>query len=140
MHETYSKCNEWLTIWLLLQHEVYQGVLRKIGDKVHEENTTSKKFLVSNFNIFQNGWWKAYDGEISWSRKDPESFYFGLRHNCVRELITNGVITIDCMKSSQNLTDPFTEGLPWELVNKTSKGMSLKPMNDRNSTQCLTLR
>jgi len=55
---------------------------------------------------------------------------FGLRHNCVRELITNGVTTIDYVKSSQNSTDPFTKGLPRDFVNKTSRGMRLKPMTE----------
>ena len=58
-----------------------------------------------------------------------KSRHIGLRHSCVRELITNGVITIDYVKSSQNLADPFTKGLSRDLVNKTSRGMGLKPMN-----------
>ncbi|KAK9150330.1 hypothetical protein Syun_008639 [Stephania yunnanensis] len=61
-----------------------------------------------------------------------KSRHIGLRHSCVRELITRGVITIDYVKSSQNLVDPLTKGLPRDLVNKTSRGMGLKPMNYRS--------
>jgi len=61
-----------------------------------------------------------------------KSRHIGLRHSCVRELITNGVITIDYVKSSQNLADPFTKGLPRDLVNKTSRGMGLKPMTENH--------
>jgi len=32
------------------------------------------------------------------------------------------------VKSSQNLTNPFIKGLPRDLINKTSRGMSHKPM------------
>ena len=61
-----------------------------------------------------------------------KSRHNGLRHSCVRELITNGVITIDYVKSSQNLADPFTKGLLRDLVNKTSRGMGLKPMTENH--------
>ena len=40
--------------------------------------------------------------------------------------------TIDYVKSSQNLADPFTKGLPRDLVNKTSRGMGLKPMTENH--------
>jgi len=55
-----------------------------------------------------------------------------LRQSCVRELITNGVITIDFVKSGQNSVDPFTKGLPRDLVNKKTTGMSLKPMTENH--------
>jgi len=50
----------------------------------------------------------------------------------VRELIINGVITIDYVKSSQNLADPFTTGLQRDLVNKISRGRELKPMTENH--------
>ena len=45
----------------------------------------------------------------------------------MRQLIIDGVITINYVKSSENLTDPLTKGLARDLVWKTSKGMGLKP-------------
>ena len=44
----------------------------------------------------------------------------------VRYLITQGVITVSYVKSSENLADPFTKGLPVDVFNKAMKGMGLK--------------
>ena len=43
-------------------------------------------------------------------------------------MLTDGIITIDFVRSSQNLADPFTKGLARNLVIKTSQGMGLKPI------------
>ena len=72
------------------------------------------------------------DSEATLSRAysqiyNGKSRHIGLRHSCVRQLITDGVITIDYVKSSENLADPLTKGLARDLVLKTSKGMGLKP-------------
>ena len=58
-----------------------------------------------------------------------KSRHIGVRHSYVRQLITDGVITIDFVRSSQNLADPLTKGLTRDLVCKTSIGMGLKPIN-----------
>ena len=50
------------------------------------------------------------------------------RHNTVRKLISTGVISIDFVKSKENIADPLTKGLNRDQVDKTSKGMGLKPM------------
>ena len=50
-----------------------------------------------------------------------------IRHNVVRQLIKNGVITLDYVKSGKNLTDPLTKGLPREVVLDLLRGMGLKP-------------
>ncbi|KAK9041693.1 hypothetical protein V6N11_016783 [Hibiscus sabdariffa] len=49
------------------------------------------------------------------------------RHNTVRQLISNGVISIDYVKSKDNVTDPLTKGLNRDQVENTSKGIGLKP-------------
>ena len=72
------------------------------------------------------------DSEATLSRAysqiyNGKSRHIGLRHSYVRQLISDGVITIDFVKSSQNLADPLTKGLARDLVLKTSKGMGLKP-------------
>jgi hypothetical protein len=51
------------------------------------------------------------------------------RHNTVRQLISTGIITIDYVKSKDNIADPLTKGLSRELVQKSSMGMGLKPLN-----------
>ena len=51
------------------------------------------------------------------------------RHNTVRQMLSNGVITIDYVRSKDNIADPLTKGLSKEQVCSSSKGMGLKPMN-----------
>ena len=48
-------------------------------------------------------------------------------HNIIRQLHSTGVITINYVKSKDNIADPLTKVLSSELVNKSSKGMGLKP-------------
>ena len=50
------------------------------------------------------------------------------RHNTIRQLLSSGIITIDYVKSKENLADPLTKGLPREQVEKSSRGMGLKPI------------
>jgi hypothetical protein len=50
------------------------------------------------------------------------------RHNTIRQLLSTGIVTIDYVKSTDNIADPLTKGLNRELVDKTSRGMGLKPM------------
>ena len=50
------------------------------------------------------------------------------RHNTIRQLISTGVITIDYVRSKDNIADPLTKGLNRELVETSSRGMGLKPM------------
>ena len=52
------------------------------------------------------------------------------RHNTVRQLISTGIITIDYVKSKENIADPLTKGLNRDLVEKSSKGMGLKPTKE----------
>ena len=51
------------------------------------------------------------------------------RHKTVRHLLSNGVITIDYVKSTDNIADPLTKGLPKEKANILSMGMGLRPIN-----------
>ena len=50
------------------------------------------------------------------------------RHKTIRQLISSGVISLDYIKSADNLADPFTKGLTRDQVLKSSIGMGLKPM------------
>ena len=50
------------------------------------------------------------------------------RHNTVRQLISAGVISIDFVKSKDNIADPLTKGLNRDQVDKTLRGMRLKPI------------
>ena len=55
-----------------------------------------------------------------------KSRHLGVRHSAIRELITHGVITVDFVRSQQNLADHLTKGLVKDLVQKSVKGMGLK--------------
>ena len=57
-----------------------------------------------------------------------KSRHIGLRHSLVRQMLTEGVISVDFVRSRQNLVDPFDKGLARNLVIKTSQGMGLKPI------------
>ncbi|KAJ0850834.1 putative RNA-directed DNA polymerase [Helianthus annuus] len=54
------------------------------------------------------------------------------RHNTIRQLLSTGVITIDYVRSADNIADPFTKGLSRELVETSSRGMGLKPVVNGN--------
>ena len=50
------------------------------------------------------------------------------RHDTVRQLLSSGIITIDYVKSKDNIAGPLTTGLTREMVAKTSRGMGLRPL------------
>ena len=58
-----------------------------------------------------------------------KSRHIGRRHDTVRELLSSGIITIDYVKSKDNIADPLTKGLTREMVAKTSRRMGLRPLN-----------
>ena len=55
-----------------------------------------------------------------------KSRHLGVRHSMIRELIMNGVISIEFVRSQQNLVDHLTKGLARDLVLKSALGMGLK--------------
>nr|GEU81510.1 zinc finger, CCHC-type [Tanacetum cinerariifolium] len=57
---------------------------------------------------------------------NKKSRHLGVRHSMIRELITNGVISIEFVRSQQNLADHLTKGLAKDLVIKSAEGMGLK--------------
>ena len=50
-----------------------------------------------------------------------------LRHNIVRQLIDNGVMFLDFVRSERNLANPLTKPLARRLVSETSRGIGLIP-------------
>ncbi|PHT28554.1 hypothetical protein CQW23_31825 [Capsicum baccatum] len=61
-----------------------------------------------------------------------KSHHIRRRHNTVRELLSSGIITIDFVKSKDNMSDPLTKGLSKEGVERTSKGMGLRPRTSQH--------
>ncbi|GKA07424.1 zinc finger, CCHC-type containing protein [Tanacetum coccineum] len=55
-----------------------------------------------------------------------KSRHLSVRHSMIRELITNGVVSIEFVRSQQNLTDHLTKGLARDMVIKSAEGMGLK--------------
>ncbi|CAM8903390.1 unnamed protein product [Rhodiola kirilowii] len=43
------------------------------------------------------------------------------RHNTIRQLLSSGVISIDYVRSKENISDPLTKGLNRDQVEKTTK-------------------
>ncbi|KAF3648173.1 hypothetical protein FXO38_18296 [Capsicum annuum] len=54
------------------------------------------------------------------------------RHNTVRELLSSGIITVDYVKSKDNVSDPLTKGLSREGMERTSKEMGLRPRTSQH--------
>ena len=60
---------------------------------------------------------------------NDKSRHIRRRHDTVRQLLSSGIITIDYVKSKDNIEDPLTKGLTREMVAKTSRGRGLRPLN-----------
>ena len=66
----------------------------------------------------------------AWSHiYNDKSRHIRRRHNAVRQLLSNGIMTIKYIRSKENIADPLTKGLTREQVSKSSRGMGLKPMH-----------
>nr|GEU88501.1 reverse transcriptase domain-containing protein [Tanacetum cinerariifolium] len=55
-----------------------------------------------------------------------KSRHLGVRHSMIRELIMNGVISIEFMRSQQNLANHLTKCLARDLVINSTEGMEFK--------------
>ncbi|KAF3639018.1 putative aspartyl aminopeptidase-like, partial [Capsicum annuum] len=64
---------------------------------------------------------------------NDKSRHIRQRHNTIRELLSSGIITVDYVKSNNNVSDPLIKGLSRERVENTSKGMGLKPRTSQHS-------
>ena len=84
-----SKEAEWLRN-LLLEIHVWPKPVALVSLRCDSQTTLSRAYS------------QIYNGK---------SRNIGLRHSYVRHLITDGVITINYVKSSENLADPSTKGL-----------------------------
>ncbi|KAK4406055.1 Retrovirus-related Pol polyprotein from transposon TNT 1-94 [Sesamum angolense] len=72
--------------------------------------------LASCYRIAKN---YAYNGKRRHIR---------LRHSAVKELLKNGIISLDYVRSERNLADPLTKGLTRRIIQETSRAMGLKPL------------
>ncbi|KAK4383708.1 Retrovirus-related Pol polyprotein from transposon TNT 1-94 [Sesamum angolense] len=51
-----------------------------------------------------------------------------LRHSAIKELLKNGIISLDYVRSERNLADPLTKGLTRRIIQETSRAMGLKAL------------
>lgn len=66
-------------------------------------------------------------GSSQRSMYNGKSRHMRRRHNTIRQLLSTGVITIDHVRSEDNIADPLTKGLSTDKFYKLSRGMGLKP-------------
>jgi len=52
-----------------------------------------------------------------------------VRHKFIRNLITDGIISLDFVRLERNIVDLLTKGLERQQVLKSSRGIELKPIN-----------
>jgi CMP-N-acetylneuraminic acid synthetase len=64
---------------------------------------------------------------IDMAQSYGKSRHFRRRHNIIKQLLSNDIISIDYIKSKANKVDPLTKSLSGEYVNCSSRGMGLKP-------------
>ena len=65
-------------------------------------------------------------GRAQNSMYNDKSRHIRRRHNTIKQQLSTGVISIDYVKSKDNIADPLNKGLNGKLVGKSSKGMGLK--------------
>ena len=56
---------------------------------------------------------------------NEKSRHIRLRHKIVKQLLDDGIISLDYVRSELNISDPFTKPLGRKLVENTSRGMGL---------------
>ncbi|KAL0427327.1 UNVERIFIED_CONTAM: hypothetical protein Slati_2907500 [Sesamum latifolium] len=52
-----------------------------------------------------------------------------IRYGAVKELLKNGIISLDYVRSERNLADPVTKGLTRRIIFESSRAMGLKPLD-----------
>ncbi|KAL0373139.1 UNVERIFIED_CONTAM: Retrovirus-related Pol polyprotein from transposon TNT 1-94 [Sesamum calycinum] len=60
----------------------------------------------------------AYNGKMRHIR---------IRHGALKELLKNGIISLEYVRSERNLADPLTKGLTRRIILETSRAMGLNP-------------
>ena len=73
-------------------------------------------------------------GSVMYNRK---SRHIQRRHNTVRQLFSSGIITIESVRSSDNVSDPLTKGLVRKAVERSSKGIGLRHRTSHHDSKCI---
>ncbi|GJR41696.1 hypothetical protein Tco_1309799 [Tanacetum coccineum] len=72
-------------------------------------------------------WWSVQNiAKLYHQMYNQKSRHLGVRHNMIYELIMNGVVSIEFVRSQHNLADHLTKGLARDLVLMCAEGVCLK--------------
>jgi hypothetical protein len=90
----------------------------------------SKKFNLHTIDISP----LHCDGQAIIVKANSKSFnekkrHMIIRHKSVRHLISHGIISLDIVRSGNNMVDSLTKGLACKQVIQSSREMRLKPLN-----------
>ncbi|GJV20603.1 zinc finger, CCHC-type containing protein [Tanacetum coccineum] len=92
---------EWIEKLSLLKNPLWSKPIVPISIRCDSAATLAKAYI------------QMYNGKFR---------HLGVRHSMIHELITNGVVSIEFVKSQQNLVDNLTNGLARDLVISLLKG------------------
>ncbi|GJS40986.1 hypothetical protein Tco_0566029 [Tanacetum coccineum] len=95
----------------------------QIGKFLLEDGKELKLSRKSSPSLFGKSLFEAF---LKLQMYNEKSRHLGVRHNMIRELITNEVVSIEFVRSQQNLADHLTKGLARDLIIKSVEGMGLK--------------
>ncbi|KAL0329327.1 UNVERIFIED_CONTAM: hypothetical protein Sradi_4919400, partial [Sesamum radiatum] len=59
---------------------------------------------------------------------NDEGRHIRIRLAAVKELLKNGIISLDYLGSERNLANPLTKGMTKRIILETSRAMGLKPL------------
>ncbi|KAA0035615.1 ty1-copia retrotransposon protein [Cucumis melo var. makuwa] len=69
--------------------------------------------------------------EVKWIESLLGDVHYGRhKHGAVKQLLKEGAISLEFVRSEKNLTDPLTKGLTRKVVLDSSVNMGLKPFDD----------
>ena len=72
-----------------------------------------------------------YDSQATMSKAFSKIFngkskHISLRHEYIRQLLSDGIITVVYVRSSKNLVDPLIKGLSRDTIKSTTSVMGLR--------------
>ncbi|GJU84554.1 zinc finger, CCHC-type containing protein [Tanacetum coccineum] len=105
--------------WQAIQREDTAYSCPALTKKSTMEMMSIRRIQIDLYAVFKiivcvySGSYKTgpYSKESQYAMYNGKSRHLGVRHSMIRELITNGVISIKFVKSQQNLADHLTKGL-----------------------------
>ncbi|GJX27397.1 hypothetical protein Tco_0233693 [Tanacetum coccineum] len=91
------------------------------------DSSMAAEFVALDQSTLSRAYNQVYNGK---------SRHIGLRHRQLNQLINDGVITVSFLRSSKNLADPFTKGLPRKLIENTSQGIYGNSLDKVHLSEC----